>query len=122
LFFIGASLIYNLEAPVLILFVVVYGADAILTLLYRKYIGESITEAHRHHLYQKFVDVKKIPHLVVAAGYAIAQLCVNTLVWYTYKYPFEIQLFVFISVVSVLIVTYVLLFNWMKIKTENLES
>ncbi|MEI6864947.1 glycosyltransferase family 4 protein [Flavicella sp.] len=120
LFFIGASLVYNLQAPVLILFAVVYGADSIQTMMYRKYLGEKITEPHRHHIYQKLVDINKTPHLMVSAGYAVLQLLINGIVFMTYKKAIDIQLIVFLSVVVFLVCIYIALFLYLD-KKKSME-
>ena len=118
LFFIGGTLLYKIEAPVLLLFVVVYGADAILTIIYRAILGEKIFDPHRRHIYQKLVDVTKTPHLWVAGGYAIVQLMINAIVYFTYKEAFLTQLIVFFSVCIALIISYIVLFIYLNKKKK----
>lgn len=121
IFFISTALFFKLNAPVIILFGVVYGGDAILTLLYRKSIGEKLTEPHRLHIYQKLVDIQKIPHLYVSSLFALIQLIVNCIVLYTYKSSFETQLVLFIAVVLFIVSLYGIVFKLMKNKQSELE-
>jgi UDP-N-acetylmuramyl pentapeptide phosphotransferase/UDP-N-acetylglucosamine-1-phosphate transferase len=61
----------------IILLLLVYGADAFLTLVQRIIKGENITEAHRSHLYQLIVNQLKVQHILVALIFAILQLIFN---------------------------------------------
>jgi len=60
-----------------ILLLLVYGWDVVSTILFRLIRRENIGEAHRTHFYQFLANEKKIPHLIVAAGYCLVQLGVN---------------------------------------------
>ena len=60
-----------------LLFFVVYGIDAVLTIFNRLRKKENILEAHRSHLYQYLANEKRLPHVAVAVGYAVVQLVVN---------------------------------------------
>ena len=55
----------------------VYGLDSSTTILFRIIRREKISEAHRSHFYQFLSNEKKIPHLIVASGYALFQLLIN---------------------------------------------
>ncbi len=61
----------------IILLLLIYGADAFLTLVQRIIKGENITEAHRSHLYQLIVNNLKVQHIPVALVFAILQLIFN---------------------------------------------
>ena len=65
-----------------ILFLMVYGAETILTIIERLRLKENIFDAHRRHLYQLFANDKKISHLTVSVMYAVAQLVINAIVIY----------------------------------------
>jgi hypothetical protein len=56
-----------------ILFLGVYGVDSILTIIHRLILQQNIFKAHRLHFYQILVNEQKIPHLIVAAAYALVQ-------------------------------------------------
>ena len=62
------------------LFLAVYGVETILTIMERLKLKENIFDAHRRHLYQLFVNDKKIPHIKVSSAYAVIQLAVNVIV------------------------------------------
>lgn len=89
--FIGISLIVASKSPLIIFMVVVYGADTLYTMLYRIYIKEKLSEAHRHHVYQKLVHVLHLSHLKVAALYALLQLIINIIIYNNYKADIKIQ-------------------------------
>jgi len=56
-----------------------YGLDTSTTILFRIIRKENIFEAHRSHFYQFLANEKKMPHLVVAGFYMIAQLIMNVI-------------------------------------------
>ena len=60
-----------------------YGLDAITTIIFRIIRRENIFEAHRSHFYQYLVNVKKWPHLGVSVLYMIGQLLINILIIYS---------------------------------------
>lgn len=106
------SLIKEASAPVLLLTIVVYNADALTTILYRKiFLKENITEPHKHHIFQKLVDVKKIPHLRVSLYYAFVQFLVNILILFTYTLDVEYQYGIFILGCIVFVGIYITLFK-----------
>jgi UDP-N-acetylmuramyl pentapeptide phosphotransferase/UDP-N-acetylglucosamine-1-phosphate transferase len=63
-----------------ILFLTVYGVDAILTIVHRLLLKQNIFEAHRLHFYQILANEKKIPHLIISACYALLQALIILLV------------------------------------------
>lgn len=63
-----------------VLFLAVYGVDAILTIVHRLILRQNIFDAHRLHLYQILANERNIPQLYVAVGYAGLQLLLNLLV------------------------------------------
>jgi UDP-N-acetylmuramyl pentapeptide phosphotransferase/UDP-N-acetylglucosamine-1-phosphate transferase len=56
-----------------VLFLAVYGVDSVLTIGHRLLLKQNIFKAHRLHFYQLLVNEQGVPHLRVAAGYAILQ-------------------------------------------------
>ena len=76
LFFI-LKLILATQELSYILLLLVYGWDVVSTILFRLIRRENIGEAHRTHFYQFLANEKKIPHLIIAAGYCLVQLGVN---------------------------------------------
>ncbi|PQJ73805.1 UDP-GlcNAc--UDP-phosphate GlcNAc-1-phosphate transferase [Polaribacter gangjinensis] len=112
IYFVGVYLAVRLQAPLMFLAIFVYGADAGCTLLYRKFFtNESIFAPHRHHIYQKLVHVKKIPHLTVSVIYAGIQLVLNIVLFFTYQLPMTTQLLVLVGFIIVFITGYIVLFK-----------
>ena len=63
-------------------FLLLYGLDAVTTIIFRIIRRENIFQAHRSHFYQYLANVKKWPHLRVSALYLLVQLLVNMLIIY----------------------------------------
>jgi UDP-N-acetylmuramyl pentapeptide phosphotransferase/UDP-N-acetylglucosamine-1-phosphate transferase len=117
IFFIGFLFTIKLSSPLILLVVIVYGADTGCTFLYRKiFTNESVFDPHRHHIYQKLVDVKKMSHIKVSVVYAIIQLLINIVLYYTYQLDVQTQFLILLSVISFFILMYILLFNKLKTK------
>jgi len=57
-----------------------YGLDAVTTIIFRIIRRENIFQAHRSHFYQYLANVKKWPHLRVSALYMGVQLLINVLI------------------------------------------
>jgi UDP-N-acetylmuramyl pentapeptide phosphotransferase/UDP-N-acetylglucosamine-1-phosphate transferase len=111
-------LMKSLAAPILLLLVVVYGVDALITMVYRVYLKEKITDAHRHHIYQKLIDTFKYSHLKISSVYVLLQLCINAIVFLNYKQSMQFQYVVLFSIICVLIFLYIIVF----IKNEKLKK
>ncbi|MEO7769068.1 MAG: glycosyltransferase family 4 protein [Ferruginibacter sp.] len=62
----------------------IYGIDAVYTIVQRLYQRENIFKPHRKHLYQYFSNEKKIPHVRVSIIYALTQLLINLAIVYSY--------------------------------------
>ena len=123
LFFLGILFILKLQAPVLLLLVLIYGLDSVLTIIYRIYLKEHIMQPHRHHIYQKLVDIKKWSHMQVSATYAVLQLLVNIVVIITYKLPILQQLGVLAGFIVMGIVGYGWLFKGLKVRSaQHIDS
>jgi UDP-N-acetylmuramyl pentapeptide phosphotransferase/UDP-N-acetylglucosamine-1-phosphate transferase len=66
-----------------ILFLAVYGVDAVLTIMHRILLKQNIFNAHRLHFYQILANDQKIPHLWVSTIYGVLQMLVNLVVIYS---------------------------------------
>jgi UDP-GlcNAc:undecaprenyl-phosphate GlcNAc-1-phosphate transferase len=118
IFFMGLYFAVALKSPLIILAIIVYGADTGCTFLYRKlFTDENVFDPHRHHIYQKLVDVKKVSHLTVSLSYAIIQLLMNVLLYKTYLLELNTQLFVLFAVIIVFMLIYLLLFQKLKLRS-----
>ena len=60
-----------------ITFLLVYGVDAVLTIVHRILLKENITQPHRMHLYQLLSNEMKVPQLLVSTIYAVLQLLIS---------------------------------------------
>lgn len=113
------KLILRTDSLIWLLFLAVYGVDAICTIIHRLYLKQNIFEAHRLHLYQILSNECKIQHRLVAAYYAVAQIMVSVLVIWLYQKVHNVVLFV--AILLPLIALYTLKFyllNKNKLKTN----
>ena len=78
--FLLAKLIVTTGNIIYILFLTVYGVDAVLTIIRRALNKENIFKAHRSHLYQYLANENKTDKLFVATLYAVLQLLVGGVV------------------------------------------
>jgi len=77
--FILISLVIETGQWEYVLFVSLYGIDAVLTIAQRIIRKEDIFKAHRFHLYQYLANEVKCSHLSVSTIYALLQLVVSGL-------------------------------------------
>ncbi|MBL7707159.1 MAG: UDP-GlcNAc--UDP-phosphate GlcNAc-1-phosphate transferase [Taibaiella sp.] len=75
--FLLAILILQTGNPIYLLFLTVYGLDAVWTIVRRVMKGENISQAHRSHLYQYLVNEHKVNKLVVSGAYGMVQLLIG---------------------------------------------
>lgn len=87
-----------------LIFLAVYGVDAILTICHRLMLHENIFEAHRKHVYQLMANELKIPHTIVSTIYMMLQLAISAgAIWL----PINKWLY-FVVVIAVLSCVYIL--------------
>lgn len=99
------KLILVTNSLIWLLFLAVYGVDAICTIIHRLYLKQNIFEAHRLHLYQVLSNEYKIDHRLVSLFYAIAQILVSALVICLYQKVNDLLLFVIVIAPLLLIYT-----------------
>jgi len=92
------KLILVTNSLIWLLFLAVYGVDAICTIIHRLFLKQNIFEAHRLHLYQVLSNEYKIQHRLVALYYAMAQIVISILVIYFYQKIQDIVLFLIVIV------------------------
>lgn len=90
------KLILVTESLIWLLFLAVYGVDAICTILHRLCLKQNIFEAHRLHLYQILSNEYKIQHRLVSLLYALVQTGISILVIFLYQKVQESIIFVII--------------------------
>lgn len=77
LLFVLGRLIIKTQDVTYLIFLVVYGIDACLTILHRIMLHENLGEAHRKHAYQIMSNELKIGHVKVASFYLLLQLVIS---------------------------------------------
>ena len=60
-----------------IVFLAVYGADAVLTICHRIMLHENLGQAHRKHAYQLLANELRLPHTTVSTFYMALQLLIS---------------------------------------------
>lgn len=102
-FALGALIISSGQLWYLI-FLAVYGVDAIFTICHRLMLHENIFEAHRKHVYQLMANELKIPHTIVSTIYMMLQLAISAgAIWL----PINKWIY-FVVVIAVLSCVYIL--------------
>ncbi len=79
LLFALGSLILTTGNLIYILFLSVYGIDAVWTIIRRIYLRENIFEAHRSHLYQFLGNEARVNKLLISFSYGILQFGIGYL-------------------------------------------
>lgn len=103
-----------------LLFVSVYGIDAIVTIVYRIKNRENIFEAHRSHLYQYLTNEMKWSHVSVSLLYAVLQLLINVITIYLInKGLLSVAVFLVIGFLLMLIYCVIRVKVLKRIKLEN---
>ena len=97
------KLILITNSLIWLLFLAVYGVDAVCTIIHRLYLKQNIFEAHRLHLYQVLSNEYKIQHRLVSLYYAIVQAGISFLVIFLYQQVQDVILFVIVIVPLLLI-------------------
>ncbi|SHG93868.1 MraY family glycosyltransferase [Flavobacterium defluvii] len=97
------KLILSTNTIIWLLFLAVYGVDAICTILHRLYLKQNIFEAHRLHFYQILSNEYKIQHRLVSLYYALAQIGISILVISFYQKISDYILFAIIIVPLLLV-------------------
>ena len=109
--FVFASFVIKLSTSIniflcLIMFLCTFYADAVITIYYRWRRGESLTQAHRSHLYQYLSNELKLPHWQVSLMYAIVQLFFGILAFLAYQNGVMLQLVVLVVFSILFVISY----------------
>ena len=92
LLFALGLLILQTENLIYILFLAVYGIDAVWTIIRRLYLRENIFQAHRSHLYQYLGNEAGVNKLLVSFSYGFLQLLIGLGVLYVAQKDDTVQL------------------------------
>ncbi|MDR7372343.1 glycosyltransferase family 4 protein [Flavobacterium aquidurense] len=114
------KLILITNSLIWLLFLAVYGVDAICTIMHRLYLKQNIFEAHRLHLYQVLSNEYKIQHRLVSLYYALVQIAVSALVIFLYHKVDDV--FLFVIVIVPLLFVYTLKFYLLNKHTLKFNS
>ena len=113
LFCLGA-LILHTNNYIYILFLAVYGIDAVWTIIRRIFRRENIFEAHRSHLYQFLGNEAGVNKLLISVIYTVLQFGIGYLVIYfstkdsSSQLVFSLLLLVVMSVLYLILKTYII--------------
>jgi len=98
-----------------LLFLSVYGIDAIVTIFYRIRNKENIFEPHRSHLYQYLTNDLRWSHVNVSLLYALVQLLINAIALYCIDYGFMSPILFLIEGAVLMLIYYILRIRTIKI-------
>ena len=113
LFCLGGLILYT-NNYIYILFLAVYGIDAVWTIIRRIFRRENIFEAHRSHLYQFLNNEAGVNILLISAIYSTLQFAVGCLVIYfttkdnTSQIAFLLGLLVVMSIIYIIFKSYII--------------
>lgn len=114
LLFALGSLIFQTGNLVYVLFLVIYGIDAIWTIIRRLTKKENIFEAHRSHLYQYLGNEAKVNKLGISFFYGLLQFIIGYIViiiantTVSYQLYFSFGLLILLSVIYILLKNYII--------------
>jgi len=106
-------LIIKTENLIWLGFLMVYGVDAVMTILHRIALKQNIMEAHRLHFYQILANEKRMPHRLVSLIYFAMQLLCSALI--ILLYPL-MGWWIFVIILLVLMGLYMIKFPMMNPK------
>ena len=108
LYALGRLIFLTGDITYLLLLLLVYGVDGVLTICHRVMLHENLGEAHRKHAYQLMVNELKIGHVKVSLLYMCLQLAVSLGLLYLIPNTIVAHWIYFGCVASVLGVAYIL--------------
>ncbi|WP_313262034.1 MraY family glycosyltransferase [Sphingobacterium multivorum] len=122
LLFALGTLILSTGNLIYILFLVVYGVDAVWTIVRRLYRKENIFEAHRSHLYQFLGNEAGVNKLLISFLYGLVQFGIGFLVIQFANTDFTTQLLFSFTVVMGLSIVYLVLKTYVLKKFVSQQS
>ena len=109
LLFALGKLILQTGNFIYILFLAVYGIDAVWTIIRRLYLKENIFEAHRSHLYQFLGNEAGFNKLAISFLYGLVQFVIGVVVLRIAEENFDFQIRFAIVVLGILSIVYLTL-------------
>ena len=118
LFALGRLILYTGDFSYIV-FLAVYGADAVLTICHRIMLHENLGQAHRKHAYQLMANELRLPHTTVSSFYMALQLLISAGLIYL-----PINHYVYLSIVVVVLGAGYILFmkKYYHLHAEYLKS
>ncbi len=107
LFLLGRVIVGTADVTWLI-FLIVYGVDACLTIVHRILLHENLGQAHRKHAYQLMANELGMSHIVVSLLYMVLQLIISLVFIYIIPDTIVAHWVYLIAVLSILSVGYLL--------------
>lgn len=111
LFALGA-LIIKTGNLIYILFLTVYGVDAVWTIIRRLTLKENIFEAHRSHLYQYLGNEAGVNKLLISFLYGLIQFAIGLSVLWISNYDLRIQVIYAVSLLVGISIVYLIIKNF----------
>jgi UDP-N-acetylmuramyl pentapeptide phosphotransferase/UDP-N-acetylglucosamine-1-phosphate transferase len=111
LFALGA-LIIKTGNLIYILFLTVYGIDAVWTIIRRLSLRENIFEAHRSHLYQYLGNEAGVNKLLISFLYGLIQFIIGLSVIWMSNYDLSIQVIYAVSLLVGISIVYLIIKNF----------
>ena len=106
--FVLGSIIIKTQDITYLLFLIVYGVDACLTICHRIMLHENLGEAHRKHVYQIMANELKIGHTTVSSFYMVLQLVISLAFIYLIPNTALAHWIYLVAVLGVLGIAYIL--------------
>jgi hypothetical protein len=95
-----------------ILFLTVYGIDAVWTIIRRLSLRENIFEAHRSHLYQYLGNEAGVNKLLISFLYGLIQFIIGLSVIWMSNYDLSIQVIYAVSLLVGISIVYLIIKNF----------
>ena len=108
LYALGRLIFLTGDVTYLLLLLLVYGVDGVLTICHRVMLHENLGEAHRKHAYQLMVNELKIGHVKVSLLYMCLQLAVSLGLIYLIPNTVVAHWIYFVAVSVVMATAYIL--------------
>lgn len=106
--FVLGRIIVQTEDITWLVFLIVYGVDACLTIIHRIILHENLGQAHRKHAYQIMANELGMSHIVVSLLYMVLQLVISLVFLYIIPNTIIVHWIYFSGILTILSVSYIL--------------
>jgi len=122
LLFLLGGVILKTGNIIYIFFLVVYGVDAVWTIVRRLYLKENIFEAHRSHLYQYLGNEAGVNKLLVSFLYGFLQLLIGLLVIEVAGQSINVQIAFSVAILTILSAGYLIAKSYVIRRYSDLQK